>query len=64
MFKETAGDFTVVSFYLDNKQNFIVSSENTPLSIYLEAGDKVKITYLDTGDSFMPVKELTIDGLQ
>ncbi|MBS4223943.1 hypothetical protein [Lederbergia citrea] len=64
VFKEKAGDASVISFYLDNHQNYIVSSENAPLAIYLDAGDKVKLTYLDTGDSFMPVKELAIEGLQ
>ncbi|CAM4106183.1 MFS transporter [Lederbergia lenta] len=64
VFKEKAGDFTVISFYLDNKQNYIVSSENSPLAIYLETGDKVNVKYLDTGEIFMPVKDLNIDGLQ
>lgn len=64
VFKEKIGDFTVISFYLDNQQNYIVSSENAPLAIYLETGDKVNVTYLDTGDTFMPVKELEIDGIK
>lgn len=64
VFKENIGDFTVISFYLDNQQNYIVSSENAPLAIYLETGDKVNVTYLDTGDTFMPVKELEIDGIK
>lgn len=64
VFKEKIGDFTVISFYLDNQQNYIVSSENAPLAIYLETGDKVNMTYLDTGDTFMPVKDMTIEGLR
>ncbi|MBS4210073.1 hypothetical protein [Bacillus sp. FJAT-50079] len=64
VFKEKQGDLTVVSFYLDNKQNFIISSEVAPLSIYLEAGDIVSLKYLNTGEIFMPVKELRIEGLQ
>ncbi|MEK3889144.1 hypothetical protein [Bacillus sp. FSL K6-3431] len=64
VFKEKTGDFTIISFYLDNKQNYTVSSENSPLTIYLEVGDKVNLQYLDTGETFMPVKKLDIDGLQ
>lgn len=64
VYKEKSGDITITSFYLNNDQNFIVSSENSPLSIYLESGDNVTITYLDTGDIFLPVKDLTIEGLQ
>lgn len=64
VFKEKAGDFTVISFYLDNKQSYIVSSENSPLAIYLEKGDRVNVQYLDTGEIFLPVKDLSIDGLQ
>src|SRR5690606_6667711 len=36
VYKEKSGDITITSFYLNNDQNFIVSSENSPLSIYLE----------------------------
>lgn len=64
VFKEKIGDFTVISFYLDNQKNYIVSSENAPLAIYLETGDNVNMTYLDTSDTFMPVKDMTIEGLK
>src|SRR5690606_28063703 len=50
VYKEKRSEITITSFYLNNDQNFIVSSENSPLSIYLESGDNVTITYLDTGD--------------
>ncbi|WP_246941905.1 hypothetical protein [Bacillus pinisoli] len=63
VYKERVGDYTMVSFLLDNRQNFIVSSENAPLVIYLKEGDQVDFSYLDTGESFLPVKELTIKGL-
>jgi uncharacterized membrane protein (UPF0136 family) len=64
VFKERIGDYTIVSFLLNNQQNFTVSSENNPLAIYLERGDQVSITYLDSGEEFLPVKKLTIQGIQ
>lgn len=63
-YKEKSGEFTVVSFLLDNGQNYIVSSENSTMAIYLQEGDKVKVTYLDTGEEFLPVKEVVIEGLK
>lgn len=64
VYKEKAGDFTIVSFLLGNKQNFIISSEKAPLVIYLKEGDKVNLHYLDTSDDFLPVKEIQIEGLE
>lgn len=64
VYKEKTGDFTIVSFLLDNRKNFVISSENQPLAIYLQENDKIKITYLETGESFLPVKEMVIDGLE
>ncbi|MED4017776.1 hypothetical protein [Sutcliffiella cohnii] len=63
VYKEKVGDFTTITFLLDNKKNYVVSSENSPLAIYLEEGDKVQVNYLDTGEIFMPVKEMVIEGL-
>jgi hypothetical protein len=63
VYKEKSGDFTVVSFLLDNQQNFVISSARNPLAIYLEEGDRVQLTYLETGEQFLPVKELVIEGL-
>ncbi len=63
VYKEKTGDFTVISVLLDNRQNYVISSENSPLAIYLQAGDKVSIKYLDTGEDFLPAKELAIEGL-
>ncbi|MCA1029699.1 hypothetical protein LCL95_01480 [Bacillus timonensis] len=63
VYKEKSGNFTLVSFLVDG-ENFIVSSEISPLAIYLQPGDKVKLVYLDTGEAFLPVKTLTIEGLQ
>jgi hypothetical protein len=64
VYKEKSGDFTIVSFLLDNQQNYVITSAKNPLAIYLEEGDRVQITYLDTGEQFLPVKELVIEGLK
>ncbi|WP_026567473.1 membrane protein [Bacillus sp. UNC41MFS5] len=64
VYKEKNGDFTIVSFLLNNRQNFIISSEKSPLAIYLKEGDKVNITYFDTGEDFLPAKDLAIEALQ
>jgi hypothetical protein len=63
VYKEKSGDFTVVSFLLENRQSYIISSQNAPVAIYLREGDKVKVTYLDTGEDFLPAKEIVIEGL-
>ncbi|MEH7493038.1 hypothetical protein [Neobacillus niacini] len=64
LYKEKSGDFTVVSFLLDNKKSYILSSEKEPMIIYLNEGDKVNVTYLDTGEDFLPAKEIVIEGLE
>ncbi|MDQ1002326.1 hypothetical protein QFZ28_002726 [Neobacillus niacini] len=64
VYKEKTGDFTVVSFLLDNKKSYILSSEKEPMIIYLKEGDKVNVTYLDTDEDFLPAKEITIEGLE
>lgn len=64
VYKEKTGDFTIVSFLLDNHKNFVISSENYPLAIYLQEQDNVNITYLETGENFLPVKEMVIEGLE
>jgi hypothetical protein len=64
VYKEKSGDFTVVSFLLDNHQSYIISSEIDPMVIYLKEGDKVTISYLATGDDFLPAKEVLIEGLE
>ena len=58
VFKERVGDFTLVSFLADDGRNFIVSSEAAPLAVYIQEGDKLTVTYLETGELFLPVKEL------
>jgi hypothetical protein len=63
VYKEKTGDYTIVSFLLNNHQSYIVSSESNPLSVYLKEGDKVDVTYQNTGESFLPVTEITIEGL-
>jgi hypothetical protein len=64
VYKEKTGDVTIVSFLLDNRQNYMASSENNPLSIYLKEGDQVEVTYQNTGEAFLPVTEMTIKGLE
>lgn len=64
VYKEKVGDYTAVSFLLDNNENYLISSESNPLVIYLQEGDNVDVTYLDTGESFLPAKSLTIEGLE
>lgn len=64
VYKEKAENYTIVSFLLDNKQSYILSSENDPIVIYLKEGDKVTATYLDTGEGFLPVKDISIEGLE
>ena len=64
VYKEKSGEYTLVSFLLDNGENFIVSSEKVPLAIYLQPGDVVKLTYMDTGEQFLPGKEINIQGLK
>jgi hypothetical protein len=64
VYKEKSGDFTIVSFLLDNKKSYIISSEKEPLVIYLKEGDNVNVTYLDTDEDFLPVKEMSIEGLE
>ncbi|MCQ6276988.1 hypothetical protein JMM81_19110 [Bacillus sp. V3B] len=64
VYKEKSSDFTLVSFLLDNRQSYSISSENTPMAIYLQEGDQVNITYMDTGEEFLPVKEIVIEDLE
>ncbi|MRH45052.1 hypothetical protein GH741_20635 [Aquibacillus halophilus] len=64
VYKEKMENYTIVSFLLNNKQNYIVSSENNPLAIYLQEGDRATVDYLDTGEGFLPVKDIEIEGLE
>ena len=59
VFKERVGDYILVSILAEDGRNFLVSSEAAPLAIYIQAGDKLAITYLETGEMFLPVKEMT-----
>lgn len=63
VYKERVGDYTVVSFLLSTGQNFMVSSEQAPLAIYLQEGDQVVINYFATNELFLPVKEIEIEGI-
>ncbi|MDC3418408.1 hypothetical protein [Aquibacillus salsiterrae] len=64
VYKENNEDQTIVSFLLNNRQNYMISSQTEPLAIYLREGDEVQLTYLETGEAFLPVKELVIVGLE
>ncbi len=64
VFKERVGDFTLVSILADDGRNFLVSSEVAPLAIYIKEGDELFITYLETEEMFLPVKELTINSME
>ncbi|MGG0655679.1 hypothetical protein [Rummeliibacillus pycnus] len=64
VYKEKNGDYTTISFLLDNKENYIVSSESAPLAVYLKEGDQVEVKYLISNDVFLPVKEITIKGIE
>lgn len=63
VYKAESGDFTNVTFLLDDNKNYTVSSEVAPLAVYLQEGDTIKFTYLDTTEVFLQVKELTITTL-
>jgi hypothetical protein len=58
VYKERAGDFTIVSILADDGKNYIVSTEVVPLAIYIQEGDRLSITYYETGELFLPVKEM------
>ena len=58
VFKERVGDFTLVSILADDGRNFIISTEAAPLAVYVQESDRLVLTYLETGELFLPVKEL------
>lgn len=58
VFKERVGEFTLVSILADDGRSFLVSSEVAPFAIYIQEDDKLSLTYLETGELFLPVKEL------
>ncbi|WP_432362252.1 hypothetical protein [Sporosarcina sp. UB5] len=58
VYKERADDFTIVSILADDGRNYIVSTEAVPLAIYIEEGDRLALTYYETGELFLPVKEM------
>ncbi|RUL52076.1 hypothetical protein [Lysinibacillus antri] len=63
VYKERVGDYTIITFLLNTGQNFMASSQNAPLAIYLQEGDKVVVTYYDTKEQFLTVKEMAIEGI-
>lgn len=64
VYKERVGDSTLVSFMLTDGTNYLVSTEVEPLAVYLKEGDQVSVTYLNTGEIFLPVKEMKITALE
>ena len=64
VYKEKNNDYTTISFLLDNKENYIVSSEVAPLAVYLKEGDKVEVKYVNSTDVFLPVKEIVIEDIE
>lgn len=63
VYKEKTGDYTTVTFLLDDGKSYTMSSEKEPLVIYLKEGDRVTMKYTDTGEIFLPVDEIKIKGL-
>lgn len=63
VYKEKTGDYTTVTFLLDDGKSYTMSSEKEPLVIYLKEGDQVTMKYTDTGEIFLPVDSLKITGL-
>nr|WP_244858589.1 hypothetical protein [Bacillus safensis] len=63
VYKEKTGDYTTVTFLLDDGKSYTMSSEKEPLVIYLKEGDQVTMKYTDTGEIFLPVDEIKIKGL-
>ena len=58
VYKERAGDFTLVSILAEDGRSFLASTETVPLSVYIQEGDQLDVTYLETGELFLPVKEI------
>lgn len=63
VYKEKTGDYTTVTFLLDDGKSYTMSSEKEPVVIYLKEGDQVTMKYTDTGEIFLPVDEINIKGL-
>lgn len=59
VYKEAAGDFALVSVKSEDGQNFLISSEVVPEAVYIQEGDKLSLKYVETGELFLPVKEMT-----
>ncbi|WJY26976.1 MULTISPECIES: hypothetical protein [Sporosarcina] len=59
VYKESAGDYTIVSVKSSDGRNFLISTESVPEAVYIQEGDKLAITYQETGELFLPVKEMT-----
>lgn len=58
VYKEALDGFTAVFVLAEDGRNFLITSEAIPLAVYIQEGDQLKITYFETGELFLPVKEL------
>ncbi len=58
VYKEALEDFTIVSILAEDGRNFLISSEVMPLAVYIQEDDELSVTYSETGELFLPVKEL------
>lgn len=58
VYKETQENFTMISVLAEDGRNYLISSEVIPLAVYIQEGDRLHVTYLETGELFLPVKEL------
>lgn len=57
VYKEALEDATIVSVLAKDGRNFLISSEAMPLAVYIQEGDELALTYAETGELFLPVKE-------
>lgn len=63
-YKEALEDSTIVSILAKDGRNFLISSEVLPLAVYIQEGDELTVTYAETGELFLPVKEVVNHSLE
>mgnify|MGYP001254009424 FL=1 len=57
--KETFDQQTVVTVLANDGTSYVLSTEIDPLAMFIEEGDILDMTYVDTGDVLLPVKSFT-----
>lgn len=57
--KETFDQQTVVTVLANDGTSYVLSTEIDPLAMFIEEGDVLDMTYVDTGDALLPVKSFT-----